>query len=135
MKTSFFIVLIAISGIVMSCDKDDDMQQEPTIAGTWNLLNIQGGFAGIDADFSPGLITWNFNAETSSLSVVNNHPEDEIVYDGFETGTYPYSILQSEGDKLLSIDGGTFGIYTFTDYQLIIDQNIASDGYVFSFER
>ena len=135
MKSTFFMFLIAISALATSCDNDDDSLRQPTISGTWNLINITGGLAGIDADFEPGVITWTFNAETSMLSVENNHPENETIYDGLETGTYSYSISNTDDEARLIIDDGDFGSYILSKNQLIIDQYYGADGYLFTLER
>lgn len=132
MKTSLYILFIAFSGLMISCDKDDEnvLQQDPTIMGTWNLTNIHGGFVGADENFEPGVITWTFKENTSTLIVMNNHASTDGAYDGLETGTYPFTV-QSVGHLL--IDGTDF-IYSVTEAELVIEQNL-TDGYTFSFKR
>ncbi len=137
MKTTFLILLLVSSGLVMSCDNDDDNSspQEPSISGTWNLRNISGGIAGANADFEDGVILWNFDPDTSILKVTNNHSNEETVYDGFETGNYDYSITKTDGENHLLIGGSEYGTYTVSSDELVIDQNLGADGYVFSFQR
>lgn len=132
MKVSLCILLIAISGLLISCDKDDSPvpQQDPTIIGTWSLTNLHGGFVGADENYEPGVITWTFKEDAASLIVVNNHPSSDGAYDGLETGTYPYTV-QKPGNLLID---GTDYIYSVTKTQLIIEQNL-TDGYTFSFKR
>lgn len=140
MKTSLYILLIIVSGLFTSCDKDDEPQdeqpqQEATISGTWNLTDLHGGFAGVNEQYEPGVITWTFNEETAVLTVVNNHQGKATVYDGYETGTYPYSTSTIEGKSVVSIDGGEFGFYTLDENEMTIDQGLGTDGYIFTFKR
>ena len=61
MKSTFYILGLIL--VVLSCNSDDDVQQntEPTLFGPWSLVNVSGGFAGVNDDFEIGTITWNFN--------------------------------------------------------------------------
>ena len=137
MKTKLLILLIAFFGLTTSCDNDDDNgpNNETTIAGTWDLRNISGGIAGVNTNFEPGLIQWNFNAETFILTVQNNNSNEEVLYDGLESGTYSYELTEIEGEKHVMVEDSDFGSYMISGDGLIIDQNMGADGYVFTFER
>lgn len=139
MKPTLFVILFTIFGLFSSCDKDDDPQrevpQEAVIAGAWNLTAIKGGFAGINESYEPGKITWIFQAETATLKVINNHTDDSSIYDGFETGTYSYSVSKNEANAIVHIDGTKFGIYTIDAQKMTIDAYYGADGYLYSFER
>lgn len=137
MRTTVLILLLAFCGFATSCDNDDDNgpEQEITIGGTWDLKNISGGFAGIDANFQDDAIEWTFNEETSVLTINNTHPNDETVYDGLESGTYTYELSTVDGEHEIYIEDVFFGVYTLSATELIIDQDVGADGYLFSFER
>lgn len=131
MKVSIYLLLILFSGITVSCDKEDDPipPQNTPLIGMWNLTHIRGGFAGVDISFKPGVITWNFN-KTDTLTVTNNHLEGEILYNGLETGTYPYN---TPGNDLIIIDNSEY-TYSISKNKLTIKQSI-TDGYIFYFQR
>ncbi|HET8838878.1 MAG TPA: hypothetical protein VFM82_07800 [Flavobacteriaceae bacterium] len=138
MRTTFLILLLAFCGFATSCDNDDDNgpQTEVSLEGTWDLKNISGGFAGINADFEDDAIEWTFNEETSVLTINNTHPnDDETIYDGLESGTYTYELSTVDGENQIYINDVFFGVYVLSASELVIDQDIGADGYVFSFER
>lgn len=133
-------MLFLISALVLctSCKKDDDDTTEPaTISGNWNLKNVSGGFAGVDIDYTPGEVIWNFNLETNILTVQNNiittGPED--TYAGFESGTYDFEIQENDGIKILLVDGYFTGYITLLDDVLQLDEGVAADGVMRTFER
>ncbi len=81
MKIYFYILILAL--VTWGCDTNDDGQHssEKKLEGRWSLVNVSGGFAGVDTDFEIGLITWDFNTTSSEITVTNNNTATEI-YDG-----------------------------------------------------
>ncbi|HET8810467.1 MAG TPA: hypothetical protein VFM65_09420 [Flavobacteriaceae bacterium] len=130
MKPIIFTFLVLFFGCFAGCDNSDNDIDDPTIYGSWNLMNISGGFAGVDNDFERGTIIWTFDGNSSELVVENNNTEEVI--DGLDSGTYMFSI---SGSDTLFVEGGRFGVYTVSKTQLIIDQGVASDGFLLKFER
>jgi len=120
--------------LLVGCSSDDDIEKD-LIDGVWDVRNISGGFAGINDDYPQGIIIWNFNTRKSELTVTNNNATNTI-YDGFESGKYPYSILRIDKALYLEIDGHEFGGMVISQNELVIDQNKTStgsgaDGFVF----
>jgi len=139
MKWKILVLLVVgFCGVIASCN-DDDSTQASTINGTWNLKNISGGLAGINDAYNQGIIKWVFDSQALTLTVENNNSQNTI-YDGFESGIYSYSILESGGDSYLIAEDIEFGGYTVTENNLIIDQNktligTGADGFIIELER
>ncbi len=104
------------------------------IQGTWNLINVNGGLAGIDDAFDKGQIEWIFNA--SDVQVINKNTDKEK-QDAFESGTYPYSVID-EGNQSywsLQVNEINLGAITFLSQEkLVVDQR-AVDGFQYIFEK
>ncbi len=138
MKSKILVLLVVgFCGVIASCN--DDSPQASTINGTWNLKNVSGGLAGINDDYNRGIIKWNFDSQALTLTVENNNSQN-IIYDGFESGVYSYSILESGGNSYLIVEDTEFGGYTLTENNLMIDQNKTStgsgaDGFIIELER
>lgn len=135
------LTLLLSFGLVFftSCNNDDDSSQIGTVDGTWNLINISGGFAGIDDAYDPGIITWTFNNQNLTINIENNSTEENL-YSGFESGTYSYSIVENNGNEYILINTAEFGNYVLSINNLKINQNeiqsgSGSDGFLLEFER
>ncbi|WP_190808809.1 hypothetical protein [Flagellimonas sp. S3867] len=126
MKHLLFAVILVTS--LTRCSNNDDDMKTDIISGTWSISNISGGFAGINDDYASGIITWTFSATTSKLQVVNNNGLAGIIYDGLPTGTYDYTILGTEKESFLSINGQEFAGIIVSEGQLVLDQNKMSSG-------
>jgi hypothetical protein len=119
--------------ILPSCSNDSNPNAD-TVQGQWKLINVSGTFAGIDNDFEPGLITWDFNATTQTVTVVNNNTDPNL-WDIFETGVYNYQIVEVPDypcSEIIKIDGIEMGCFSVTDNEFVIDQSIA-DGFRIQF--
>ena len=135
MKTTFYTLIFTL--LLFSCNIDDDTQKncEPTLNGSWSLVNVLGGLAGINDDFEVGLIIWDFNQENLELTVTNNNTVD-VIYDGFPSGTYDYEIItQTNGDTSLIINTISYSITTLSSSQLVLDEGVAADGFLLTFSR
>jgi len=86
---------------------------------------------GVNQEIEPGMITWNFNSITNTVTIVNT-TTDQMLYDFFETGVYNYQILESSSDfgcdEVLKIDNIELGCLSIVDDKLVIDQTYA-DGF------
>lgn len=139
MKKLGFIFCMTLSMVLAGCaDTPAPMEDDP-MQGTWNLLNISGGFAGMDHDFEKGSILWEFDPEQQSLLVINNAPSDAM-YTGLDTASYKYSNFVLNGSSYLRINDVEFGGVTFSNSKMVVDQNLGSqgngaDGFVFVLER
>jgi len=135
MKAPFYILVSVL--ILFSCNSDDDAPQNtaPTISGTWSLVNVYGGFAGVDDDFENGTIKWNFNQDNLELTITNTNNAD-VIYDGFSSGTYDYQILTTTGeDAKVVVNSFSYDISVLTNTQLVLDEGIAADGFLLTFSR
>jgi hypothetical protein len=123
-----FIITILCFITLTACSNTDNESKEDILSGVWNVQNINGGFVGMDQDFEEETITWTFNADNSTLTVVNNNVLVDVIYDGLDTGSYPYTIIEVDNERFLEIDGQEFGGISFTNGQLLLDQNKISTG-------
>lgn len=128
---TFIIVLFTIS-----CSNDDDCptNNDPTIKGTWSLVNISGGFAGVDQDFEAGIITWKFNIQAQELTITNTNTD--AVFDGYPSGVYDFEIITTEDSFTIVVeDNIDLEVETLTNNQLVLDESIASDGFLYTFVK
>ncbi|GHC62911.1 hypothetical protein [Ulvibacter litoralis] len=152
MKTRILILLVVVGFLFTSCDSEDDAPsvQNDELSGVWHFKSLQGGFAGVDFDFNENQVTWDFNSERNTLSVVNNLvPTDpQHMYYPYENNVYNYSVLELNGAKYLVVfgmagvhDNDELGKYEITqDGNLYIDTNEYSsggaiDGFMYTFTR
>ncbi len=141
--------LLLFLGLVLftSCSNDDDNSTElESLNGIWNVKNISGGIAGIDNRHETGIITWTFDNQT--LTVENNSAQRNI-YNGFESGTYSYLLLEDENEQFINLnESGDYLKIIFANNEMILDpddsrwlengeiiQVSISDSYTFKFER
>lgn len=130
------IYILLFSIILMSCSNDDDNQnQSISINGEWNLVNVKGGFIGMDQDFEKGTIVWDFNDATQMVTVVNNNAIDGI-YDGLPSGTYPYAIsAPADADELI-VSENSLGFLELTSINSFsVKEQTLVDGFEIIFER
>lgn len=132
---AFLVVFFCIS----ACSDRDDTVAD-FLHGSWAIQNISGGLAGVDQDFVAGTVSWTFDSGTNMLTVENNHELEDVVYDGLDSGTYEYSILQVETQSFLIIDEVEFAGLDFLTNQMLLDQNKLSagtgtDGFLLLFNR
>lgn len=140
MKKILFLMVVATALIAGACSDNDDMPVTTVAAlgGTWKLTHVSGSVAGIDQDFTPGAVTWTFNVENNTVSVVNNTPDDSLT-DFFPTGNYTYGYVQNETTPqscayTLAVSNINFGCAASTSTTLTLTQ-VESDGYVLTFIR
>ena len=126
MQRNIFLFLLSACTLWGGCSSDKDSEKDP-IDGIWDVSNISGGFAGINDDYPPGIISWSFNTMNSKLTIVNNNTTNTI-YDGFESGEYPYAVVHIDKTLYLEINGQEFGGVVISQNELIIDQNMISTG-------
>lgn len=110
----------------------NDTSVEAQIQQKWNLININGGLLGTDTNFPAGSITWEFADGT--VTIVNNNPLMGPMYDGFETGTYDYSIGDLNGYETLIVNEQDLGILEIQNQELTVDQR-AVDGFQIKFTQ
>jgi hypothetical protein len=147
MKLKFYIVL-AITFLTFSCSVDNNDGLEMDEARVvqifqWHLVNVSGGFQGVDLDFEMDTVVWIFNIDAagSGTLIIDNNNTDTDAEDGLDTGSYSVSIPVYDTQSILLVDGNEFGgLLTPTEDDLIVNQNITSegtgnDGFVYTFKR
>lgn len=138
MKTKYSIVLLCLAVMFYGCDKDEKNNADP-IYGVWNLKNVSGGFAGVDDDFNDGAIIWTFNLQNGTLVVQNNN-DSNAIYDGLDSGTYTFSILEKGQKEYLLVDNSELGGMSLLQNEMVIDQNKMStangaDGFILKLQK
>ncbi|MBP0903954.1 hypothetical protein ACFSKN_09625 [Mariniflexile gromovii] len=141
----YTIIIAFLSFVTLTnCSLEGDNEIKDQVYKTyWHLTNVSGGIAGVDNDFDLDKIIWTFNEDTNKLVVNNTNTTD--VEDGLDTGNYTYSIteIKGEGEKVdlfLTVESNEFGKLTFDATELVIDQNITTngtgaDGFIYTFKR
>ncbi|WP_264520784.1 hypothetical protein [Flavobacterium sp. N1994] len=130
---SFFGVFFLF--LFVSCNSNSNATTDP-IQGQWKLVNVSGTFAGINNNFTVGMITWDFNPITQTVTVTNNNTDPNL-WDVLETGVYPYHFVnnpESPCGQSIDINGSAYGCYSISNNTLVIDQSIA-DGFAIRLER
>lgn len=136
MKKFFLLVPLTLLALCTSCTQDDDAgNPESEFTATYFLTNGSGSIAGGNFNFEPGLISWSFDSENHTVTIVNNNP-DPMAYGGPDSGIYPFSIGDSElpemCEHVLIVDGVDYGCYTITANGLTLT-NTYADGYTYTF--
>lgn len=128
---------IAVSALFLSCNNDDDTTPVETISGTWKMQNVSGGLQGVDIDYREGDVDWTFDTNSQTVRVENRilttGPED--IYDGPETGSYPYEVEQLGQTQILYLDEEVMGGIILSGSTLTIDSGSDVDGLVTIFVR
>ncbi|GAA4271688.1 hypothetical protein GCM10022258_09820 [Aquimarina gracilis] len=119
--------------MLLSCSNDDDSSSSSELSGTWSLINVSGGFVGLDHDFNTGIVVWVFNESSNTVSITNNNTDDSIE-DLLPTGTYDYSIETVGENREFILDNINRGNFEIMDNQLTINEQFR-DGFNFTFIR
>ena len=105
--SSLLLSLFALS----ACDSKDNITSNP-LKGTWYLVQPD----------TSGKVKWIFS--DTSIKIINDDPTN--TYIGFDSGTYPYSLFQSENGsscpETIMINENYFGCYYIINKELHIKQ-------------
>jgi hypothetical protein len=136
MKKTISILGMLLALVVSACSSDSNSSHASIVDGQWKLVHVSGSFAGISSDFAPGVITWDFNPTTQTVTVVNNNTDANLT-DIFETGVYNYQIVGNPDpqtcSQIIKIDNMEMGCFSIVDGNLEIDQAFA-DGFTVTLE-
>lgn len=105
--------------VLVGCTDTDTSLEDDPMQGTWNLLNISGGFVGMDQDFEKGAIVWEFHPGQQRLVVVNNVPSDPM-YAGLGTGSYRYSVEVKNSNAYVRINDVELGGVAFFRSKMVV---------------
>ena len=108
------------------------------IQGEWHLVNVAGGFAGINDDYTIGEIVWDFDTANQTVTIMNLNTNENKV-DMFDSGVYAFAYVQNTvlPDNCilsLTIDGVNLGCSNFNNTQFTLSQ-VESDGYFITLQR
>lgn len=131
-KIKFFILFI-LTFAIQSCSTDEPEQK---LEGTWRLKSAMAP-EGSSIDYNDGEVTWTFNESTHTLYVQKNittlGPED--FFSGLSTGTYNFSVIDTDGKKNLYVEGIPEGIFAYTNENLVINSDEEAEGFIKVFRR
>lgn len=131
MKKATFI-LISIF-LISSCTSDNNM----IITEKFNLINVSGGFAGVNENFNEGEIIWTFNTQNETLTIEKNI---QNAFSGLGEGNYSYSFKNIEEKRYFYLNNTEIGSVTNEVDRMIINENelstgIGADGFIFQLEK
>lgn len=138
MKSNTLILTLIATVVFTACKKAEcDCEPENTLDGKWQMERVYGGLMGIDLNYAPNEVTWDFNSSQNTVDVTNNilTTGPESIYARFATGVYGYYTQPVNGQQILFVDSTEMGIYTVTGSKLMIDDGLAADGFVTEFVR
>ncbi|RZJ64377.1 MAG: hypothetical protein EOO50_15880 [Flavobacterium sp.] len=134
MKLLLTIVAVAL---FTGCNNDDDSNANASVYGQWSLVKVQGGIAGTTHEFDMGTITWIFNPDNQTVTVINNNTDDSV-NDGFDSGVYDFQVLTVNGngdcDSQMTIDELFSGCMNVTSTTFKLSQQ-AADGFEYTLKR
>ena len=121
------IFLFIVSGILFSCNKNDDNNEVTNeLNGQWNLISVSCLCEPVDLE--TGEHIWNFDIDNNELNVVNNVTES--LHTILETGTYNISVTNNK----VTIQTVEYDYY-FENGKLYLADNPESDGPLITFVR
>lgn len=129
MKTIKITLLLFWVAILSGCS-DKNIATTPTLEGQWKLINVRGGFVGVNDSFTPGQIKWNIDTANQTVTIVNNNTDPDL-QDILESGTYNYTLTPDANaicTTTFNINNMDLGCYTLTDNELTITYEYA-DGF------
>lgn len=127
MKKSIILVFSCVF-ILTSCSVNNSDPLPPQkVKYLWHLINVTGGIAGVDNQFTVDTVIWSFDDATQTLAVENKNTDDSLE-DGLDSGSYTYSVLDQGGKTYLTVDGSEWGSFEILQNKLTINQNVKSTG-------
>lgn len=119
--------------LLINCSTNNNL----SIEQKFNLVNVSGGFAGVNENFDKGQIIWTFNEQNSTLNIEKNTNES---FSGLNEGIYSYSIENINNHLFLHINENELGGVSTYENGVIIDENTRStgsgaDGFIMTLEK
>lgn len=130
------ISIFAFLILVTNCSANSDSNEDP-IANDWSLKTITGGLAGVNNSFQKNEVIWTFNVDKHTLTIEVNiiTIEPSKRYFGWQAGTYNYELIKENEATTLYADDSKVGTIVFSDNELLIDEGIAADGFLYTFTK
>ena len=134
--SKLLLALVLLSAF--TCNKDViPPDNSITLNGNWNMKNVSGGLIGLNLDYNPGEVIWNFNTTTEKLSVTNNiiTTGPKSIYARYATGLYDFYTTTINSMEYLYVDSARVGTITIGTNALLLDDGIDVDGFLTRFEK
>ncbi len=119
-------ILFSILLLFSSCSDNETMKIDGPIIGKWSLLIYEPGYSPTE-NFNTGEIIWEFK-ETGILNVIISESISSSPV--LPNGKYKYSI--NENELKITIDNTEYD-YEINNTKLLIDDDLASDGFRIEF--
>ncbi len=138
MKTLRITLLLFFATLLTNCStgNDNNTSALPPLGGTWKLVNVRGGFVGVNDSFPPGQITWTVNTANQTVTVVNNNNNPNM-QEILDSGVYNYT-LQADPNAIcaqtFNVNNMDMGCFTVSANDLVITYEYA-DGFTLTFVR
>jgi hypothetical protein len=131
-----FLICLVVPFLFGSCT--DDPKITPPWEGRWSLVEVTGGFAGVEDAYPNGIIVWEFDTNHNRMYVENTNTSDALE-DFLPTGEYDFDVATNEENPELCalkaiVNNQDFGCLVQTGNTLYLSQAYA-DGYELRFER
>ncbi|MEZ4971579.1 MAG: hypothetical protein R2814_18280 [Flavobacteriaceae bacterium] len=127
MKVYTIIPFLGLIFALNGCSTEGTLENNDKLHGTWNLINVSGGFAGVDEGMEKGQIVWKFDTDAGTLAISGiNGPNNH--YYGLPMGTYTYSLLAGGDQYYLQLNDKEIGEVVVAKSKLFLDQNSTSSG-------
>ncbi|WP_432410172.1 hypothetical protein [Rasiella sp. SM2506] len=124
----FFLATVTLVG----CSNDDDNSSQDPLEGSWNLVRITGGIAGVTDSIPPNIITYKFF--NGNLTVKNTNPEPDFSF--LETGEYSYQLTILDTEQVLLIENRDYQVFSLEANAFDIGDPLpVNDGFNYEFER
>lgn len=129
-KVTFILISIFF---ISGCTSDNSMM----VTEKFSLINVSGGFAGINENFNAGEITWTFNKQNETLSIKKNIQNG---ISGLNEGTYSYSFQNINNKRYIYLNNSEIGSVINEADKMVINENELStgtgaDGFIFQLEK
>ncbi len=138
MKTKILLILIiGFIGPFISCERNNDLINEPTIDGTWSLKNVSGGLIGINIEYNEGDVYWIFSKNEGTLVVENSIDSTgpKNIFSGLTSGTYNFKIQYESDLAVLYINDLKRGFLIIEEDSFTMNDGIAADGFITLFVK
>ncbi len=132
-----YFICILLFFTIIGCSGDDDTtdpnMNSSGLNGKWSLVQVTGGFVGVDDSFENGVIVWDFNEAAKRVQVTNNNTKD-VIYDVLPSGTYDYTVDGVQSNLEFVVDKKKMGKFQLIDNQFTVEEQL-KDGFRVVFRR
>ena len=135
MRTKRYLIFtLTITFLMVSCSETSKFSKN-SIKNTWMLKSVIGGLQGLQLDYNGQEVNWTFY--DNNTVKIDNYTLANSTYDtyaAFSTGTYTYEVRVVNNESILYINNRKQGVFTIADEKLMLDDGLASDGFLRTFD-